>query len=91
MSFMCVTGKLKVLQAWDETYEGNPEGDSGHPTSLHFEGRAAKLQISGLTDEESFETLSWLAICSGMDYVANRGAHVILYILNVINCYSDKK
>ena len=62
---------MLVKEAWDEAYDGHPDGDSV-TDPLHYEGRAAKLAlVSG--DSSKISTMSKLAICSGADYVEHRG------------------
>lgn len=65
------TDKLLVKEGWDESYEGQPEGDST-TDPLHYEGRAAKLAVvSG--DSAKIDMLAKYAVCSGADYVEHRG------------------
>ncbi|KAL4240753.1 hypothetical protein ACF0H5_001544 [Mactra antiquata] len=68
--------KLKVLEAWDETYEGMENGDSGDDL-LHFEGRSIKVTVVS-DDNSKLGTLSKYAVCIGADYVEHRGTY--LYI-----------
>ncbi|KAL5006495.1 hypothetical protein ScPMuIL_015301 [Solemya velum] len=75
-----VTGEsIRVLEAWDEPYEGMPTGDYGNQ-SLHTEGRAAIMTSSTLTKHFPLKQLSKLAICAGADFVANRGGHLLLAV-----------
>lgn len=75
--------KLKVLEAWDEPYDGHNEGDSATDT-LHYEGRAAKVTLSsGITSK--LGQLSQLAICSGADYVEHKGTHLYIGAKRYLN------
>ncbi|XP_053389216.1 uncharacterized protein LOC123562054 [Mercenaria mercenaria] len=68
--------KLKVLEAWDEPYDGQDQGDSADDP-LHYEGRAVKVTLSSGSTVKLGE-LSKYAICAGADYVEHRGTY--LYI-----------
>lgn len=71
-----MSDKLRVLEAWDEPYDGHAQGDSADG-SLHYEGRAVKVTLSS-GDTNKLSQLSNFAICLGADYVEHKGTH--LYI-----------
>ena len=66
------TVKLKILEAWDEPHSAAPSGDSP-AGSLHYEGRAAVIQLSADNTAANIKTLTQYALCSGADYVKNEG------------------
>lgn len=71
--------KLKVTEAWDEPHSAAPDGDSG-TDELHYEGRAAKLQLVTSNTESNIGTLSQYAICLGADYVEHRGTYLYVAV-----------
>lgn len=66
--------KLKVLEAWDEPYDGHNDADSTNDP-LHYEGRMAKVALSS-GDTSKLATLSQFAVCLGADYVEHRGTYL---------------
>ena len=64
IQFSPTADRVKVIDAWDEVYEGHATGDNG-VLSLHREGRAALLELTKGTGI----LLMKLAVCSQMDYV----------------------
>ncbi|KAJ8313017.1 hypothetical protein KUTeg_010390 [Tegillarca granosa] len=70
--------KLKVLESWDEPYDGKPNGDS--PNSLHMEGRAITLQLSVTNTPNNLKLVSKLAVCAGADYVAHNNDHLTIAV-----------
>ncbi|KAK2192294.1 hypothetical protein NP493_35g06091 [Ridgeia piscesae] len=69
--------KLKVIDAWDEPYDGSPTGDHGSK-SLFREGRAAVLKLKNTPGK--LAKLTQLAICAQMDYVKFDGDKVIVAV-----------
>lgn len=72
MIFILTIDKLKVAEAWDELHSAAPEGDSSND-QLHFEGRAAKLQLAIDNTENKIGILAKYAKCLGADYLEHRG------------------
>ncbi|XP_078663391.1 uncharacterized protein LOC144906712 [Branchiostoma floridae x Branchiostoma belcheri] len=70
--------KLKVLESWDEPHSGSPAGDQP-AGSLHYEGRAARLQVSD-GQAEKLPLLSTFCICAGLDYVRHNGNHLYVAV-----------
>ena len=83
-------GKLKVLEALDEAYDGKANGDSTDPRSLHYEARAAKLQVSTSNTAATRKTLTKLAICSGADFVKHNGKYTHTFI-HICQTYGKEK
>ncbi|XP_077979902.1 uncharacterized protein LOC144435200 [Glandiceps talaboti] len=72
--------KLKVLEAWDEPYEGQPYENGDNPAdSLHYEGRAILVKLSD-NDNDKLTTLASFAICSGIDYVEHKDNHLYMAV-----------
>ncbi|XP_046559439.1 uncharacterized protein LOC124268503 [Haliotis rubra] len=73
---------LVVLAAWDEPSPAFPDGHHGN-SSLHYEGRAAVVTLSGVpaantVDNTIFDRLGSQCVCSGFDYVSiNRELAVV--------------
>ena len=70
ISISASAAKVKVLEAWDEPHSAAPSGDSG---SVHFEGRAAVIQLDSDNTADNIKTLTKYAQCAGADYVKNEG------------------
>jgi hypothetical protein len=71
--YVFATVKLRLLEAWDEGHSGAPAGDTASG-SVHREGRAAVLQLSGdANTPEAFTLLTRYALCAGADFVKNDG------------------
>ncbi|CAH1242188.1 IHH [Branchiostoma lanceolatum] len=70
--------RLKVLEAWDEAHAASPSGDQP-AGSLHYEGRAARLQLSDGQDDKLL-LLSTFCICAGLDYVHSNDDHLYVAV-----------
>ncbi|XP_033102568.1 uncharacterized protein LOC117105515 [Anneissia japonica] len=72
--------KLVVMEAWDEAYADAPELNGDNPEgSLHYEGRAATVRLSG-GDAARLSHVASFARCSGADYVKHNGDHIFIAV-----------
>lgn len=76
---LAMNDKLKVIEAWDEPHSAAPEGDSSND-QLHFEGRAAKLQLAIDNTENKIGILAKYAKCLGADYLEHRGTYLYVAV-----------
>ena len=79
-AFSCAA-KLVLEDTWDEPYAGKPTGKYGE-TSLHKEGRAARLNLKP-ANPAKLADLARMAICCGFDYVSFESMYVLPFALNV--------
>ncbi|XP_066265527.1 uncharacterized protein [Branchiostoma lanceolatum] len=71
-----LNAQLRITEAWDEPHSGAVDGDQAE-NSLHYEGRAAKLELSGSSDLTS---LAKYCICADIDYVEHKGTYLFVAV-----------
>ncbi|XP_035662269.1 uncharacterized protein LOC118406388 [Branchiostoma floridae] len=71
-----LNARLRITEAWDEPHSGAADGDQAE-NSLHNEGRAAKLELSGSSDLTS---LAKYCICADIDYVEHKGTYLFVAV-----------
>ncbi|XP_046571235.1 uncharacterized protein LOC124279450 isoform X1 [Haliotis rubra] len=75
---------LIVLAAWDEPSPAFPGGHHGN-SSLHYEGRAAVVTVTGVSaantvDNTTFDRIGSLCVCSGFDYVGINREFAVIHV-----------
>jgi hypothetical protein len=84
---MFVSVTLRVLEAWDEAYAGNENGDNPE-SSLHFEGRAVTLQLAASNTAANLGVVAQYAVCIGIDYIQHKGKYEYKYVLYVLSPFT---
>ncbi|CAH1794195.1 unnamed protein product [Owenia fusiformis] len=73
------SAKLQVNAAFAEATSLHPSGPYP-PGSLHYEGRAAEITLTGTPSSTLLKELSKLAICAGATYVQHKADHVYIAV-----------
>ncbi|XP_078663209.1 uncharacterized protein LOC144906623 [Branchiostoma floridae x Branchiostoma belcheri] len=71
-----LNAQLRITEAWDEPHSAAEDGDQAEG-SLHFEGRAAKLELTGSSDLTS---LAKYCICADIDYIEHKGSYLFVAV-----------